>query len=653
MRPFVPLLSIAVNILCAASLNTVSHKTLQLHDLQEVAQKINRLKPLGNYFVAVPSFVTLTTQDIEQFLAGVPAGIKDRRGNIQTVSILNHIKTLWQTVVNQTNRFNEITPTARESLIELRRALQIAFKHDLLNSTLNKHIKSFIERNIQQHNSLIIRSATTQPLFGAKSIYPVSARHINRGIANTLSSYFNENTITEMMAHGPLNPSLHLEVILQSMIMEDKNAKSLVVSGVSCSYDTNSNIPNIISIESIFGHTEGIKDQNMAPDKYFLHNGVIYPVIAKKPNRYVPDFDMQHVSLKPNPETIKEASTLDPFAAQEIARAAQLLEELYDRSVCVSFIKRDNTIYLIKIQTPALQQPKNPTYFDPMYTKKIAPDRKAEITPIQPLHELAVIKKRDKLILAPNIRTFLELLNKRENPEEVALGVIKERPADWSKERNLLAQAPIPVIWSPEFSKIRGWIDQNMWPLVLDPQQKIAFPFKRCKGFCTLYQAIENGIHEHPLPHQLSLLPTFLPALNTAEREQLNPEEHFPGVRMNHLFNLLKNDTYKNAMSALNTILFRLNNSIILDQITKKECALNKEAFDEAQLQNKQEIFQYVERIALQLLEQLARWHESNKLPTDNLEKNFLINLLDALIHQKPHDRIAHTASFNHSKTNS
>ncbi len=646
MKLLVPFLSVIFNALWATSLNTVSHKTLQLHDLQEVAQKINRLKPLGNYFVSVPSFVTLTTQDIEQFLAGVPAGIKDKRGKIQTISILHHIKTLWQSIVNETQKFNEITPSARESLIELRRALQIAFKHDLLNSTLNKHIKSFIERNIQQHNSLIIRSATKQPLLGAKSIYPVSARHINRGIANVLSSYFNENTITEIMARGPLNQTLHLEVILQSMIMEDKDAKSLVISGISCSYDTNSNIPNIISIESIFGHAEGIKDQNMTPDKYFVHNGVVYPVIAKKQNRYVPDFDMQHARLKPNPEEIKEASTLDPFAAQEIARAAQLFEELYDRSVCVSFIKRDNTIYLIKIQTPTLHQPINPTYFDPMYTKKIAPDRVAKITPIKPLHELVVIKKRNKLILAPNIPTFLELLNKREKPEEVVLGIIKELPADWSKERDLLGQIHIPVIWSPEFDKVRGWIDQNMWPLVFDPQQKIAFPFKRCKGFCTLYQAIENGIYEHPLPHQLSLLPTFLPVLNATEREQLNPEEFFPGVRLAHLFSLLKNGSYQTAEQALNTILFRLQNSITLDQITKKECDLNEEEFDDTQLQRKNEVFQYIERITFQLLQQLKRWHKSNKQPKDNLEKNFLINLLDALISQEPNDKIVHTMSF-------
>lgn len=610
----------------------ISQKTIQLHDLQKVAEKINRLKPLGNYLVTVPSFLTLTTSDVEQFLAGIPANVKDSRGKTHTISMLQHIKTLWQHVVDEIHSHKEITPAARESLIEIRKALQIAFRHDLRNGRINNNIKSFIDRNVQQRNALIVRSATLQPLFSAKSVYPISAQDIHYGIAQVLSSYFSEDTINQMMAQGSIDAAWHLEAILQSMIMEDKKTRNFVVSGIACSYDKHSNIPNIVTIESTFGHGTGLKDQHLAADAYYIHDGITYPIIAKKLNRYVPDFDMKRSRLQQNPQALINAPTLDVTATLEVARAAQLLEELYDASVCISFVKRGNTIYLVKIQTPDAHPPQKPTYFDPTYLKKLPDERQISIKPIQPTHELAIIKKRDKVILAPDLRTFLTLLGKRENPKEVTAGIIKELPTQWSKEQDILSQTNIPVFWTSEFDTLRSWVDQKRWPLIFDPQQQTAFTFKRCRGFCTLYQAIEKGIYTHPLPRTLSTLPDFLPALTQAEKAQLKPEEFFSGVKLDHLFNLLKTGSYQTAQQALKTLLYRLHNAIILEQITQKECELNEETFDNTSLLKKQELLRYTERIAFQLLQQLKRWSRSNKTTSDDLEKNFLINLLDTLI---------------------
>ncbi|MEX0849450.1 MAG: PEP/pyruvate-binding domain-containing protein [Candidatus Dependentiae bacterium] len=639
------------NISCTfaqTSLNNVGFKTQQLYDLQSVAEKINRLKPLGNYRVAIPPFVTLRSIDVEHFLAGIPSGIEEKRGRKKyKLSMLDYIKKLWANVVLETRAYKEITLKAREDLIAIRAAIQTAFQHDIASGKIDSAIQSFLERSQRQKNNLIVRSSTKQPLFGAKSVYPIAARNINAGIAQVLISYFNEDTIAQMMSYRLLDNTLHLEVILQSMIMEDTNANGLVVSGVSCSYDNTSNIPHIVSIESAFGHSQGIKDASVALDRFYVHDDMVYPVIAKKINRLIPDFDMMHARMVPNTHNLQEKPTLDVQAAKEIARAAQLLEELYDNSVCVHFIKRDNTIYLVKIQIPELEQAALPSSFDQLYTKKLKNEHTVAITPVLPFHELIVVKKRKKIILAPHARKFLELLEKREDKDEIVLGILKERPATWSKEVELLALTKKPIIWSSDFETLRMWIDQNSWPLVFDIQQKIAFPFKRCRGFCTLFQAIETGIKTHPVAEQVSTLPTFFPEINNVEREALKPDEFFSGVPFEHLFDLLKFGSLETATQALKTALFRLNNIIVHGQITKKECELNEQPFEDAQLIQKQQLYQYIERVAYQLLKQLQQWDRSNKKPADDLEKIFLINMLHALIDQQPNEQIVQNSSFN------
>lgn len=625
-------------------------KIQQLYQLQDIAQTLNRIKPIGNYLFAVPSFIELTGQDIQHFLAAVPSGFVDQRSRSkEPVSMLNYIQLLWDKVLDQAKQHKKITPLMRDYLIEIRAAIETAFQHDLLSGPLRPALRTFLERQREQQNELILRAAPDTPTFSVKSSYPIPAQNINAGIIKRVQSFFSEQAILERINQGLLDRQLDLNLIVQSIIKEDQDAQQLIVSGVSCSYDTSSAIAHIITITSSFGDAKAICKQTVPKDTYFVHDKTIYPIIRKKPNRFIGDTKMMRSRLIPNAALLQNQSTLNPQAVHEIARATQLLEEIYQQPVCLTFIKRDNTIYILKVHTPDATYAQAPSFFDPLYTENIAPEKKVEIASIKPYHTLTVVKKREKIILAPNIRTFVELLNKRKKPENVTLGIIKTMPAPQSKEAQLLENINIPVIWSPSFEQLRSWIDERAFPLVFDVQQKIAFPFSRCRGFCTLFQAVQNGIYTHPLEPVISALPDFITPINQGEREMLKPDEHFSGVTLMRLFDLLRTGSQATAESALNTILFRLQKQIEGEYITKKECTVSLAPFDMNKCEHMEKMYAYVERIAYQLRAQLKRLYGAKTTYADTLEKMFLINILQAVIVQQPDAHIIGSDSFMHA----
>ena len=623
-------------------------KIHQLYQLQDVAQTLNRLKPIGNYLLAVPPFIELTGQDIQHFLAAIPSGLIDQRNKKQPISMLQYIQLLWDKVLDQAKQHKKITPLMRDYLIDIRAAIENAFHHDLLSGPLRPAVRTFLERQREQKNELIIRPAPDMLLFGVKSSYPVTAQNLNAGLVNTINSHFSEQTVVEKINRGPLSPTLDLHLILQSIIKEDAQEAQPIVSGISCSYDVLSNIPHVITVTSNFGDAKALCDSTVPADTFFIHDNTVYPIIRKKPNRLVSDLDMMRSRLTPNAEQLQNQPSLNVQALREIARATQLLEEVNNGPVCLTFIKRDNTIYLLKVRTPAMPRATAPTFFDPLYTDEIPSGRKVTIIPIKPYHTLAVVKKRVKIILAPNVRLLVELLHKREKPEDVAVGIVKNMPAPQSKEVQMLANINFPVVWSPEFEQLRSWIDERSFPLVFDMQQKIAFQFTRCRGFCTLFQAIQNGIYAHPLTAEISVLPEFMLPLNPAEREKLKPDEYFSGVPLARLFDLLKTGSQVGAVSALNTILFRLQKQIAGEYITKKECAVSLAPFDMNRCERMEQMYAYVERVAYQLLMQLRRLYNAKTTPADSLEKNFLVNILQAVIEQKPQEHIIGSDSFMH-----
>jgi hypothetical protein len=624
----------------------IPEKIKQLYRLQEITENLNRLQST-NYILAVPPFIELTPQDIHQFLSAIPSGIMDNRTK-KPLSMLQFIQNLWSKIVEHARLHKKITPLIREHLIEIRAALEAAFHHHILAGPVRPTIRSFLKTQQELHNSLIIRATSESPFFGAKTCYPIAPEKITAGIARMIQSYFSEKNISEQINQGSISPSLNIHAVIQSIITEDPEAQEVLVSGVSCSYDAHSHIKEITTITSVFGNPKALCDPNMVYDTYFIHDTSVYPIIRKKLNRFVPDMDRQRSRLVPNDPQMQITPTLDIQSAQEIARFTKILEEHFQQPVCVTFIKRDNTIYFIKIQVSDISFSNAPNFFDPLYVEHLSAKNKIRITPIKPYHSLVVTKKREQIILAPNIRTFVKILNKRKKSKNVLIGIIKDKPSTQSKDFKLIEDISVPIVWTPDFEKIRSKIQENKYPLVFDMQQKTAFPFKRRQGFCTLFQAVQSGIYTHPTTQHISILPDFMRPLTAIERTHLKPNELFSGVTLDRLFDLLRTGSMITAEAALNTILFRLQKQIQGEYITKKECTMALAPFDFSRCERMEQMYMYVERIAYELFKQLERLYHPKATSRAALEKNFLVNVLQAVITQQPNEDIIGSESFMH-----
>ena len=218
------------------------------------------------------------------------------------------------------------------------------------------------------------------------------------------------------------------------------------------------------------------------------------------------------------------------------------------------------------------------------------------------------------------------------------VGIVKERPSEWTQERELLDDLTIPVIWSDEYEHIQSWVKEKRLPLVIDPQQQLMFPFKRRKGFCTLFQTIGNGIKERPFINHLSVIPSFFEPLHEKDRTYLTPYEFFSGVTMEQLIELAKHAQKDAVIQVLRSILYRLSNEIKRHTISQRE-------LKEAELQD---MYGYIERVAYQIYKMLPQeTDDKTQQPKDQLERLFLVNMLNNLIMQKLSDNVMHATSFN------
>lgn len=629
------------------SINNLLPKYEQLIELQSVIEHINRVEPLHDYILAVPPFVIVTNRDIHQFLASIPAPETEKnnvsRRKAKKYSMLSFLENLWGKVVVSINKNNRLTAEARQLLIQIREEIELAFKHDL---TFNTHLAAFIKKAYQQNIPLIVRTLTEERLIGAKSAYPIKAIEISKAIGKVFASYYSESSIEQLLRAKSLPNTLYGAVLLQTFITNDTEDRPLI-SGVSCSYDIVTNTNNINSIEATYGHQSGLKNQDIAKDTFYLYQNRIYPVISKKTARIEPDFNMHTIQKVINSPDLQEKPTLDPSAIREIGRATKSIESHYGQPICLSFIKYSHTIYIIGIEKPKMVANDRANFVDELYIKKAIKDKAFSIVPLKPLQELIILKKRENLILAPDLTTFFELYREQEN-NNVQVGIIKNSSSPWSQEKKILNEMDIPVIWSTQFNEIQELINEKQWPLIIDPQNKLMFPYKKRKGFCTLFQTIIPGIKDHPLPHYVSVISAFIQPLHDSEKNQLKPDEFFSGVTIQHLFDLIRNESADASLQAIRTVLYRLTMAIKRYELSQLELRDMNKPFNAESLQKLRQQYDYIEQVAYQLYTMISKEkNNTEQADSGRLEKLFLINILEHLITQNRDENVVNNISFN------
>lgn len=627
----------------------LGEKAHQLLQLQKITEHINRVHPLGDYILAVPSFIIITSQDVQQFLAGIPyttdkiKNAKRKPRQKRVTSMLEHVRGLWNQF-RQTTKDGRVTPAGSALLSEIRSHLQNAFKHDI-SYTNNKEIASFMQRSITNNRPLIVRTSTNEPLLDAHSLYPVKPQNINHAIGEVLKTYYYDEVIEQKLQHGSLPDDIYATIIIQSFIMT--HDKYPLISITSCSYDVYSHNPHIITIQSIFGHGDALKNPHFNHDQYYVHDNMIYPIITLKERRLEPDFENTRIHEIINEKNIQQKATLNPKAVMAITRATQLVQESYQQPVCLSCIKYDHTLYVTDITVQDHNPGPAAQYIDPLYIKKAYKDDAVSISPITPMQSIVILKHKDEVLFAPDLRTFLHLWATKYKDNNIKIGIIQHTPSYKTKEKKLLALCNIPLIWSDDFEHVQTWVKEKKWPLIIDAQQQIMFPYKRKKGFSTLFQIIENGLKEHRFPNHISVLAPCVKPITQEEKNILKPEEFFSGATMEHLFDLVRHEPHAKAVQALRSLLYRLQKRIDLAKINAKELTIDQQkAIQHEKIKQLQDMFTYIECIAYQIYKVIPQ-KESDQDEHIKTERLFLVKILKNIVMQESNENIVGSISFN------
>lgn len=286
-------------------------KLEQLTTLSKISETINRVGPLQEYVVAVPEFITITKNDIEKFLIKTQSPHLQKKSALRrsrATSVLEHIHGLWRKVLISIRRENKPNEQTYELLAQIRQSIGDAFEHNFVQSSAA--LATFAQKARSYALPLIVRFSHKLHIDELKSIYPIDASEINSVIATMVKSYFYDEVIEKRIKQNALDDLLP-EIVIQSFIMPEKDEEP-IVSGLSCSYDTEGHAIDIHRIEAVYGQHAGLKDPTITKDLFYIYNNTVYPIIRKKVHRL--DAALGTKDLHPTtnlPEEIQEAPTLD------------------------------------------------------------------------------------------------------------------------------------------------------------------------------------------------------------------------------------------------------------------------------------------------------------------------------------------------------
>lgn len=619
-------------------------KDQQLIVLKNIAEDINRTQALHEYTLTVPPFTILTDEDIADFLASIPSPYQPKQRKftrkVKPVSLLDYVHNAWQDVTRSAKK-GALSDATREKLSYIRDGLDLAFKKQLTSN--NKPFAQFV-KNAKMHDSILITRIVPQSSnTNNTNSYVAQAADINKALQKAIISYYDDATVEQLLHENRLPNDLHFTVIIQSFVASDLQEPS--VAGIGCSYNPADHNPHITTIETVYGHHTGLKDSAVAKDTYYVLNSMVYPIIRMKATRFEQQTDMPGLTLMENGAALAQRPSLDALAAKDIACATQALEQQYKQPVCLHFIKQNHTLYLISFDLMPEHQESSTNFIDPAYTKKAVKDDAVTITALQPVEHIIMIKDPQTILLARDAQELLQKYN-AEN-EHITVAILEQLPAEWSAHKKLLDQLPIPTFYSSSYTHIKHWINKKLSPLIIDPQAQLMFPYKRRKGFCTLYHSIIEGLLHYPFTDNISVFDTFFTPLSAAEQKALHPEEFFSGVTMEHLLDLLRSEDPTTALRALRSILYRLNTKIKrVASSTPGQGSVPDALATKLQQLHKQ--YAYIETVAYQLYKKMyAHIKAKTEQSPHDRDLIFLIHILKQLVMQRDDAMVVDAVSFD------
>ena len=666
----------------------VGYKCANLIELEGLGEKFNEEEHA--YKIAVPPYVCISSDKIQDFLQTLNFDIAAKWGSIVTKHFVDNSKAQEEAL--KSHAFSDAFLKACASF---RTELRTAFS-EFINSSINESmnldelfgkpgINKLLARVLKDKESLTVRSTGKEDTpelanaGGNESISNVqpNPRDVLEALSDVVVSYFGEKSLKQRLGAKDLSifvPQVFIPVIIQRMIAESTVAQAkpgqpegvLPKCGVMFTEEPEGGISRyhdiadkdgqikttgICMIQAAYGHNEAVVNSLIPVDTFYVDaNQSIYPVIRPKTHRMKPiegptiivgDKEKKRLTLVPNDPVIATKSSLSKEAVITLKAFAVALENHYLRPMDIEFVinEQEKTIYIVQARPIVHKSGLPPASY--LVNPEAIPDK-------QKLSGSAIGVAGGSLRWATGSdqivadSTINEALNKYQDKKVVPDSskiqsiIIGKMAAATSHEATTFRSEGKPVIYLESWGTVTQWLKQPSPKLLISPQQDLVVNWsgeqKTLDDILNNKQIAALGWVSYPIPPFMSLSKEFLDSkLSTDAIENLLPQsldqERYDQLRKLPLSTLLQK--VKRAEADESAVALRL---ILLKVVGAIKQRLQDVSLSSAQVKTILLLQQYVLRIAQSIKTNLAY------KPTDlEYTKRLLpIRFLEALLYQQP-----------------
>ncbi|MBD3231951.1 hypothetical protein GF322_04830 [Candidatus Dependentiae bacterium] len=496
------------------------------------------------------------------------------------------------------------------------------------NILSSKKIKLFLNTANENNWKIMVRSTGKEDNddlsnaggnFSQSNVNP-NSNDIEKAILNVISSYLSSKSLVQRQKSGEQNESLFqkpsIPILLQRMIGEklggaDKVA-DIPVSCVIYTQEPYANTPGITMIQASFGHNEGVVDNKVAIDTFYVGpNNQINKILKTKDKRIVPIYYKGKYGLgyKSNSSEIKNSPSLDNKAILAIKKVADAIHNLYGKVMDIELIYKPSskTIYLVQARPLIIEKKLAPEYIQDV--QNISNEKIIKSSTIIPADcKVKTITACKQIIIADTLENALKQFNKPEfDANSVDVIVVEGQAEATSHAAAIFRGAGKAVLVTKGIEKLRQVINKENFCLWIDLQRGLIVESDSL--------SIKKGFYKHPIPGKFTIPCDYISQQSLHSTDVC---DYYNNLSIENLIDLLRDDHNSNIQEQImQSILLRIGKKIL-------EVENDKKVFQE--LKNK---MKNIYNSILNIKEQIV---DHNLIL---LQKLYLINILQAILFQE------------------
>lgn len=326
-------------------------------------------------------------------------------------------------------------------------------------------------------------------------------------IGEVLSSYFSSKSLMQRkLMRDDITVLPRLPVLLQVMVGE-KKAGPIPISGVIYTRESELDTPGIIQICASPGHAEGVVTGSGACDTFYIEGEHIHGIVNEKLSRRAPS-ELGGLTAVRNPDTARLNPSLTEKQIQRLALIARRIEASYGHPMDIewTFDPKENRFYIFQARPIPVKPAAAPSYINPDKVKELQPLQK--VTIIGAAGGKALVLSQENVLLSSTAPEALEHYLAHPSTKKTSAVLIGSPTAANSHEAGFFRSLGIPIIQlsKEQYAKIASLLEKQT--LLVDTQEAIA---GLLPSGAKAEEFLIFGLHRFLAPHTESTVVSTIP----------------------------------------------------------------------------------------------------------------------------------------------